>query len=383
LQTTTQIGPTRSVPTSLLDEVTEGTALLANLRVDLPDVLRSASPYPAFVHFSSLQSSACRFGIDGLSIIAPINYETGKQRYADQQRKGGVPWKRIPPDMRGLLGCYYYWHDHAYYVLVWMNPARLADPHGWEACPVEDVYPLIEAQWDGLASDVQVECDLDDVRVARLDLCQDFVDVADPDVFLKRFAIESLVSKRLKLGLSSGSSGRYLTLGNDRGGQIALYNKSDETRHRARSRGIRCAPPGTLRFEAQCRGWLRSHTNEHGAYIEGLADIDVSRVDALGRYWWSQSRMGTPIVDYGRFLNRLDVVAERDEISLAVKQRIAGAALYAAQGDATALRSLSHKSRVTATQLIAEVGLPSLGGANPHDGLRLLDPVLGREVTIG
>jgi hypothetical protein len=179
------------------------------------------------------------------------------------------------------------------------NPSRVIDPYGWSLCTTEEVFPTVGTIMNQLRGRVDLEGELDDILVTRLDVARDFK-VSDPQFFLTGlrplhrrnganpslwFDEKSGAASSLRVGTSWSPNPR-------RPNYVTLYDKYLKART-PESRGV-------LRWEMSARKWTRRYGD-----IKTLADLTPERVRRFALDRWSWSRMGEVVVGEDEFVDRV------------------------------------------------------------------------------
>jgi hypothetical protein len=227
-------------------------------------------------------------GLDRLSLSFPLrrtpapslfaeasySYETGRQRMTaplgDEQGRmvhvsvatvDGKPWARLDA-----------------------NPARFRDPKGCSLLPLVETPLAVEAmlavaEESGL---VERDCDVEDVRVTRVDVARDYSGVLSPGVFVHGLRnVKRPYAKRVGVW-SSAQQGNAQTLHVGSGaGMVRLYDQNEAYAEKGAERG-------SMRFEVEARkGWLREKFG-----VTSVMDLTTAALEALLMDRWEWSKMG-------------------------------------------------------------------------------------------
>lgn len=247
--------------------------------------------------------------VDGVSRSL---YQHGYERIrhnADQLWKGTISIQR----------------EHGPVGFVEFNPSRWVDPTGWTAAPLLDVHSVIGLAWESVSTVFEPVIDLPDAEVRRLDIARDFVGVEHPNHYLMRLDTNARAIRTLqRTHFVSGKNGGWtLQLTNGSGKHIRMYDKHRQTQGRA--------PEGSIRFEVELHGWLRNH----GSNIRTVSDITPSAVCRAARYWWHESRFGTPLASADDMYARIHEVLDGKRNSASLATAVYGYLRRKQEGDET------------------------------------------------
>ena len=257
--------------------------------------------------------------------------------------------------------------EHGPVGFVEFNPSRWVDPTGWVAAPLLDVHSVIGLAWDSVSTVFEPEVDLPDAEVRRLDIARDFVGVEHPNHYLMRLDTNARAIRTLqRTHFVSGKNGGWtIQLTNASGKHIRMYDKHRQTQGRA--------PEGTIRFEVEMHGWLRNH----GSDIRTVSDITPSAISRAARYWWHESRFGTPLASADDIFARIHEVLDGKRNSASLATAVYGYFRRKQEGDETIDLSSDTRRHYEQTLQKAETSLF-------RDGLssstRALDLDAGTEV---
>jgi|tagenome__1003787_1003787.scaffolds.fasta_scaffold20951861_4 hypothetical protein len=199
--------------------------------------------------------------------------------------------------------------------VVEYNPSRIVDPYGHSLCRIEELFYTVGVIVHQLTGRVEIEGDVTDALVRRLDVARDFR-VADPQFYLtglrplhrRNGANPSLwydeksgAASSLRVGTSRLAHARHPN-------HVTLYDK-----------GLKAGTPetkGVLRWEMEGRTW----TERYGD-IKTLADLTPARINTLAVNRWDWSRMGEVGVSEHEFV---DHVWAADWLSVDEKVKFVG-----------------------------------------------------------
>lgn len=239
---------------------------------------------------------------------------------------------------------------HELWGKVEYNPARVVDPMGWELAPVNTVrVTLVEAvakALDMLAPAVQ---DVDEMRVKRLDVAKDF-QTEHSEFYVRGLApVHRPWARRNLVHFDPGRKGAQTLMVGSGAGVVRLYDKAAETDGQA--------PPGTLRWEAECRSeWVTKYGD-----IVTVADLNAERVAELARNRWEWSAMGTDVGAMDRVVER----AQRSGMSQRELLSFLGYVTLLANGSGqVAHRNTAIKYRKMSKQLGVSIGELEDGAAH-------------------
>jgi len=177
---------------------------------------------------------------------------------------------------------------------VEVNPSRVVDPEGHSLARVEDVAPVLGEVVGAAGQLVALAVPVDEMRVKRLDVARDFDGVTEPAPMLRSLASVHRPWSRLNLMHADAkrNGAQTLMVGARSSGVVRLYDQ-----HAAYGR-----PPGSLRFEAECRSpWLQTYGD-----IKTIADVTPINVARLGLNRWEWSAMGVEVPkDFGALFHRV------------------------------------------------------------------------------
>ena len=156
---------------------------------------------------------------------------------------------------------------------VEFNPARVFDPAGWELAPVGSVRSSVV---DAVAKALDVldpaVMDVDEMRVSRLDVARDF-QTEHSEFYVRGLApVHRPWARRNLVHYDPNRKGAQTLMVGSGAGVVRLYDKAAETAGKERQ-----APPGTLRWEAECKAdWVRKYGD-----VSVVADVNEERVAEL------------------------------------------------------------------------------------------------------
>lgn len=231
-------------------------------------------------------------GIDKMKLTFPISPDRGRRMLGLRTIRGeGTPhsaldWGDTYNQSARFTGYVYVRRDATYWGTAEFNPSRWRDLTGWRCVTAAELEPTLVSVWSAVEKTFEPAVDMNRASVLRLDITRDFADVHAPDKYLMRLDTNARAFKNLYRGhhASPAGGGWTLRLSTKSGGSVLLYDKHRETA------GL--APHGTLRFEAQMRGWL----TKYGTKIQTVGDITGESVERAARGWWDRSNFGRPIV---------------------------------------------------------------------------------------
>lgn len=202
---------------------------------------------------------AGRFGIDKLAVqLAEAQaHPSGKWKWFNGQR--GVADVEIRKGAKAHL----YLYDSPTggpMADLEFNPSRLIDSEDtWALCPVEDVTGTLEEVLAKLATHITPGEEPEMMRVSRLDVARDFLDVPNINATLRALSVNDPKWCEAKQVWFS-TDGRNLAETLKFGGQAEYLQLYDKAAQMKKKRIGGRAPEGTLRYEVRARkdGWLGS-----------------------------------------------------------------------------------------------------------------------------
>jgi hypothetical protein len=183
---------------------------------------------------------------------------------------------------------------------VELNPSRVVNPDGWELASTAEVRgAVMDAVVAALPMLTPATENVGEFRVKRLDVARDF-QTSHGEFYVRGLApVHRAWARRNLVHFDPARKGAQTLMVGSGTGVVRLYDKEAETGGQA--------PPGTLRFEAECRSaWCSNY-----AGIDCLDDVTDSNVDQLARNRWEWSGMGTDVAA----MERVVEVAKRSGLS--------------------------------------------------------------------
>jgi hypothetical protein len=214
------------------------------------------------------------FDVDYLTLSMPVDADGWAER---------VRWSRTFRIEGAAVDLAVGWIGGALRAKIEFNPARLADPYRWMACSAaEAVAVTTELLRERILPIVPIVGGAMGAKVARIDVTRDLW-TERPEFYIGGlFGLRRSYDKLGELLRDPRRNGALTVIaGSPRGGIVKLYDKGAE---------MIGAPPGTLRFEASCRGWAR----RYGGILR-LRDVTDDSVSRLGMNRWDWSRFGTEV----------------------------------------------------------------------------------------
>lgn len=240
------------------------------------------------------------------------------------------------------------------------NPSRAvqgSEPGGHSLAAPSEVRGAAQRAVD-VASALLVPAvpDVGAMRVRRLDVARDFVDVARPDFLVRGLGpVHRPWARRNLVHYDPARSGAQTLMVGSGAGVVRLYDKDMETGGKA---------PGVLRWEAECR---RDWCEKYGG-VTTLDEVSDESVARLGLNRWEWSQMGTEV-------EAMEAVVEkvmRSDLSFAEQRGLIGYLTMIATGaDVRAATHTHSKYRRVARELGVTVDPGSLGGESPGFRARL------------
>lgn len=245
-------------------------------------------------------------------LVAPLSDGEGRSLHVSVSTVDGKPWARLDA-----------------------NPARLADPRGYSLLPLVEAPLAVEAmlavaEESGL---VERSCDVEDVRVTRVDVARDYSGVTAPAVFVHGLRnVKRPYAKRVGVW-SSAQQGNAQTLHVGSGaGMVRLYDQFEAYADKG-------APRGSMRFEVEARkGWLREKfgvTTVMDMTTAALEDVLVNR--------WEWSRMGDEVAGTVTAAQALAGKVQRGELTWQAARSYLGALQLESAGVGHGLSSRQAK----------------------------------------
>jgi hypothetical protein len=186
---------------------------------------------------------------------------------------------------------------------VEFNPSRLMDPAGVSLASVSASRGLVDGALGVAHPWIRPSCEVEELRVKRVDVARDFEGVVAPASLIRALAPVHRPHSRLNLvHADRGGHGAETLMVGSGAGVVRLYDKH------VQSGGVAAA--GTVRWEAECREWARS------AGLRTVADLEASKVSELARDRWEWSKVG---VEVGCMSAVVDKV--RQESGLSVREQ--------------------------------------------------------------
>ncbi len=233
---------------------------------------------------------------------------------------------------------------HGPFGKVEFNPARVVDPAGWQLASVralrQTVVEAVAKALDVLSPGVP---SVDEMRVKRLDVARDF-QTEHAEFYVRGLApVHRPWAKRNLVHFDPGKKGAQTLMVGSGAGVVRLYDKAAETEGQA--------PPGTLRWEAECRDeWVQKYGD-----IVNVADVTEERVTQLASNRWEWSAMGTDVGAMDRVVERAkrSGLSQRELLSFLgyVTLLANGSGQVAHRNTAAKYRKLSKELGVTIGEL--------------------------------
>ena len=198
------------------------------------------------------------------------------------------------------------------------NPSRVLDPDGYSLASLSEASECFSDVLGAVEQLVVPSCDVSEFRVTRLDVARDFVGVDHPSVLIRSLgSLHRPWSRRNLTHADPSRNGAQTLMVGSGAGVVRLYDKAEETRGKA--------PPGTVRWEAECRkAWAENYGG-----VKHLGDLSDDSVDALASDRWEWSQMGAEVAgDLSRLVERVSV----SDLSAAQKRGFLGFLVQQAAG---------------------------------------------------
>ena len=307
-------------------------------------------------------------GVDKVGLTLPITGETPLWR--SQTVKGGKRARLKTEDGVPIeMGQYY--TPEGQRAWIEFNPARIHDPGGWRAAPLQEVLPCTGVAL-GLARTVLLwDIDAEVMTLNRLDVVRDFEGVANPSLYLERLSpiARTHATKNELFRNTSTNLAETIEVGSKDGGYVKLYDKHSET---ARAEIGGRAPKGALRFEVHARDWCARY-----GQMTLLGDFDSKNCVRLLMNRWTWSQMGTEFHSESKYIAVL-----QEHFSGTESRNLMGHLLVIANGGTS---NVSHSTLSKWRKKLALLGLPLspsvIRSDVPH--ISRLDFATGREVVTG
>jgi hypothetical protein len=258
-------------------------------------------------------------GVDRLALVYPVSdFEKGgwstENRRISKDGDVAVSMGRkveVPGGGEVFVGVS---NPDSWWAKVETNPARIADPDGWELVDVDAAQEAMRAAWDAAQEVAPSSRPMENARVTRIDVARDF-EVEDPSFYVRGLApLRRPYAKRQGIW-NDAQKGNAETFHVGSGsGMVRLYDKGAEVSSRLRAAGERAAaaagarsisarslPENVLRFEVEAR---RRWCKERGS-IRELRDIDALNVQTLAMDRWKWSSMGAEVTAADRIIDRV------------------------------------------------------------------------------
>src|ERR1019366_3660281 len=111
--------------------------------------------------------------------------------------------------------------------MVEFNPARLVDPDGFTTAPLGTIFDGIQEAIAIAGKLIEIDCEVEEMRVKRVDVARDFASVESVGSLIKGLAGGARTNARkTTLHLTGGGTVEGLSTGSKSGGMARLYDKS-------------------------------------------------------------------------------------------------------------------------------------------------------------
>lgn len=313
---------------------------------------------PGAVPLSNRRGTCPFFGLDRISLSFPL---AGWER-------DPTAWSRLSlsnpgtPKAATTLGASLPINDHARVFIgvqevpatgqtwgkVELNPSRVVDPEGVDLCPPDRLRDCVVEAAD-VASSLLAPAvpDVGAMKVRRLDVARDFVDVERPAFLVRGLGpVHRPWARRNLVHFDPSKNGAQTLMVGSGAGVVRLYDKDEESGGRA---------PGVLRWEVEAR---RTWCEKYGE-ISTLDDVTDETVARLGHDRWEWSAMATEVQAMEAVVERV----MRSELSFAEQRSLIGyLSMIAAGADVRASRTTHAKYRRIARQVGVALDPETLGG---------------------
>ncbi len=246
----------------------------------------------------------CRGGVDRVSVSFPLrHYDTDERSWARVGRRNvgaasesamfGTHVSLGPGLPQAFIGVSDVKGAHEAWGKVEVNPSRVVDPEGWGLAPVSATRGAV---LDGVVAALELLTPLSEevgsFKVKRLDVARDF-QTDHAEFYVRGLApVHRPWARRNLVHFDPGRKGAQTLMVGSGAGVVRLYDKEAETGGKA--------PPGTLRFEAECRSaWCDNYGG-----ITTLDDVTDENVAELAKNRWEWSAMGTDVGAMERVVER-------------------------------------------------------------------------------
>ena len=240
------------------------------------------------------------------------------------------------------------------------NPARLLDPLGWEAMPVDRLWDAVGLMGHAGNTLLRLQGPLEQARIKRLDVCKDFATDAPAAIVRGLGPIHRPWSRQNMVHYDPKLTGAQTLLVGSKAGLVRLYDKHAETSGKA--------AVGTLRWEVEARSeWVSKY-----GHMVNLGDITEDRVRELAENRWGWSAMD-------RELSGTEHIVEqvmRLDVSPRVMEALIGRLVMEQSGCAY---PMSKNTATKYRRMVRELGIaldPEAGGPAMR-----LDWATGQQVT--
>lgn len=182
------------------------------------------------------------------------------------------------------------------------NPARVVDPEGVALCPVVELGSTLAAAAAASGELVERSCDVEDMRVRRVDLARDFVQVDSASFYVAGLQhVRRPWARQSSVYNDPGHGGAETLRVGSGSGCVRLYDKHQESPTKAAS--------GSLRWEAECRrGWAERYGG-----VAGVSDLTEHKLRRLARDRWEWSSMGVEVAGTDRVIEKIQRAGHRDD----------------------------------------------------------------------
>lgn len=291
-------------------------------------------------------------GVDKLWLTTPV------RRYA-----GDEAWRTIGADGRrdvdvssnfgARVHVRVYTDQGSPWATISFNPSRFLDPQGCTLAPIRELPETMRLAFDVAGGVVDLPGSPKSARVKRVDVSRDFSGISGVAIFLRAFADAPRGNAKFtRLSLGPRGLVEGVATGSKSGGRAELYDKYIESKGRV--------PEGTLRFEAQCRGWARDR-----ARIERGSDLNAENLARLAWDRWNWAGFGASVASISHAL----AIISRSDLKPATKRNLEG---YLALRYVGHIAQMSSATRSRYNRIMKGLGIV-VSSARSIEDVRCLD----------